>query len=360
MKSGATATSAKPPSEQNAATRSPGLTAAPSGALRTTPPTSLPGTNGSSGFIWYSPRVCSTSGNETPAAWTSTRTPLPGVIGCDGSGSGTSTSRRAVSGPVSSTICCARMAQKLLGLAEDPLLLLLELGVVEDAAVAELGQLLELVDRVVAAGGHGPASCRLSPGSRKPPCCWKAASCCWACCISWLRSICCPGWAGAPATVPSPSRSMFIIFSARAIASLACGEFIAADHCIGAPLTLVPTIEDDSTCAVPAGVGVSKTCSARPGSRASASPAATSPGPAGADLVPLDPQPVGVVAVERHRQRLTLGRPLALGHVDGLVDRERRDARALDDELHAARHAERRGRRAGRNRRPGRSRKPGL
>ena len=35
--SGATATSAKPPSMQNAATRSPGANAAPSGALRTTP-----------------------------------------------------------------------------------------------------------------------------------------------------------------------------------------------------------------------------------------------------------------------------------------------------------------------------------
>ena len=53
--SGATAVSAQPPSAQKAATRSPGLTAAPAGALRTTPPTSLPGTNGSGGFIWYSP-----------------------------------------------------------------------------------------------------------------------------------------------------------------------------------------------------------------------------------------------------------------------------------------------------------------
>ena len=47
-------------------------TAAPSGAERTVPPTSLPGTNGRSGLNWYSPRVCSTSGNETPAAFTST------------------------------------------------------------------------------------------------------------------------------------------------------------------------------------------------------------------------------------------------------------------------------------------------
>ncbi len=63
-----------------------------SGALRTIPPTSLPGTNGRSGLNWYSPRVCSTSGNDTPAACTSTTTPLPGVIMCEASGSGTSTS----------------------------------------------------------------------------------------------------------------------------------------------------------------------------------------------------------------------------------------------------------------------------
>ena len=80
-KSGATATSAKPPSMQKAATRSPAATPAPSGALRTTPATSLPGTNGSGGLIWYSPRVCSTSGNETPAACTSTTTPSAPVIG---------------------------------------------------------------------------------------------------------------------------------------------------------------------------------------------------------------------------------------------------------------------------------------
>ena len=33
-----------------------------------------PGTNGSGGEIWYLPRVWSTSGNVTPAAWTSIRT----------------------------------------------------------------------------------------------------------------------------------------------------------------------------------------------------------------------------------------------------------------------------------------------
>ena len=66
--SGATAVSAQAPSAQKAATRSPAFTAAPSGALTTTPPTSLPGTNGIGGFIWYSPRVCSSSGKDTPAA----------------------------------------------------------------------------------------------------------------------------------------------------------------------------------------------------------------------------------------------------------------------------------------------------
>ena len=108
--SGATATSANPPSMQNAATRSPAANRAPSGALRTTPPTSLPGTNGSGGLSWYSPRVCSTSGNDTPAAWTSITTPLPGVSMCDGSGSGRSTSFSALAGPESSTIWRARMA----------------------------------------------------------------------------------------------------------------------------------------------------------------------------------------------------------------------------------------------------------
>src|SRR3954447_25753500 len=98
--SGATATSANPPSMQHAPTRSPSLTAAPSGALRTMPPTSLPGMNGRSGLTWYWPRVWSTSGNETPAAWTSTTTPRPGVSRWDGSGSGASASSRASSGPL--------------------------------------------------------------------------------------------------------------------------------------------------------------------------------------------------------------------------------------------------------------------
>src|SRR5689334_7218844 len=92
---------------QNAATRSPGSKPLPFDAERTTPPTSLPGTNGRSGLTWYMPRVCSTSGNDTPAACTSTSTPLPGDMKCEGSGSGMSTSRSAVSGPLRSVICIA-------------------------------------------------------------------------------------------------------------------------------------------------------------------------------------------------------------------------------------------------------------
>jgi hypothetical protein len=73
------------------------------------PPTSLPGTNGSGGLSWYSPRVWSTSGNETPALCTSTTTPLPGVSMWDGGGSGSSTTRSARSGPLNSTIWTARI-----------------------------------------------------------------------------------------------------------------------------------------------------------------------------------------------------------------------------------------------------------
>ena len=69
-----TAYSANPPSMQNPATRSPGAKPEPSGADTTSPATSEPGTNGSSGLSWYSPRVCSTSGKETPAARTRTST----------------------------------------------------------------------------------------------------------------------------------------------------------------------------------------------------------------------------------------------------------------------------------------------
>ena len=110
--SGATATSAKPPSRQHAATRSPSLTCAPSGALRTTPATSLPGTNGSGGFTWYSPRVWSTSGNETPAACTSTTTARSPESMCAASGSGRSTTLSASAGPSRSVICTARTAQR--------------------------------------------------------------------------------------------------------------------------------------------------------------------------------------------------------------------------------------------------------
>src|SRR5262245_46062946 len=102
---------------QNAATRSPSRTGAPSGALRTTPPTSLPGTNGRSGLTWYSPRVWSTSGNETPAACTSTTTPPSGAIMCAGPGSGRSTSLSAESGPVSSAIWIALIGGNLVGRA---------------------------------------------------------------------------------------------------------------------------------------------------------------------------------------------------------------------------------------------------
>ncbi len=42
-----------------------GLSGDPSGAETTVPPTSLPGTKGRSGLNWYSPRVWSTSGNDT-------------------------------------------------------------------------------------------------------------------------------------------------------------------------------------------------------------------------------------------------------------------------------------------------------
>ena len=96
--SGATAVSANPPSPQNAATRSPSSTSAPAGALRTTPATSLPGTNGSGGLSWYSPRDCSTSGKETPAACTSITTPRPGVSAGEGSGSGSSAERQGAVG----------------------------------------------------------------------------------------------------------------------------------------------------------------------------------------------------------------------------------------------------------------------
>ena len=63
--------------QQNATTRSPGLSAAAGRRVRTVPATSAPGTNGRSGLSWYWPRVCSTSGNDTPAALTSISTTSP-------------------------------------------------------------------------------------------------------------------------------------------------------------------------------------------------------------------------------------------------------------------------------------------
>src|SRR4051794_21082409 len=106
-KAGATTTSANPPLMQHAATRSPSDRPEPSGALRTTPPMSDPGTNGRSGLYWYSPRVWSTSGKATPAACTSITTPEPGVSGCSAGGSGRSATDRADPGPLSSGIWSA-------------------------------------------------------------------------------------------------------------------------------------------------------------------------------------------------------------------------------------------------------------
>src|ERR1700759_263450 len=109
---------------QKAATRSPGFTCASlPWTSRTMPPTSDPGTNGRSGFIWYSPRVCSSSGKETPADLTSTTIPLPGVIGCSWDGSGTSASFSAVAGPERSVIWTARICAGILShelLFDDP------------------------------------------------------------------------------------------------------------------------------------------------------------------------------------------------------------------------------------------------
>ena len=72
------------------------------------PATSEPGTKGRSGLTWYSPRVCSTSGNDTPAASTSTTTPLSGVMKWEVPGSATSSETwSADSGPDRSVICIA-------------------------------------------------------------------------------------------------------------------------------------------------------------------------------------------------------------------------------------------------------------
>ena len=105
---GATARRDIPPIIVMAATRSPGEKPLSAEAETTSPDTSAPGTNGSGGLNWYRPRDCRTSGNETAAALTSITTPSPGVMKCEGSGSGRSTAVSA-SGPDSSLICIARM-----------------------------------------------------------------------------------------------------------------------------------------------------------------------------------------------------------------------------------------------------------
>ena len=104
---GATATSAHPPSMQNAATRSPALTAAPSGAERTTPPTSLPGVNGSVRLDLVLAAGLEHLGERHAGGVDLDTTPSPGVVGCEASGSGTSTSAAPSRGPVSSTIWTA-------------------------------------------------------------------------------------------------------------------------------------------------------------------------------------------------------------------------------------------------------------
>ena len=81
------------------ATRSPGAKPEPSGASTTTPAASPPVTNGGGVANWYSPRLCSRSGNATPAAWTSISSRSSPASGCAPSGSGKSASASAV-GPV--------------------------------------------------------------------------------------------------------------------------------------------------------------------------------------------------------------------------------------------------------------------
>src|SRR4051812_42848670 len=101
---GAAASSAQPPNAVPAATRIPGEKPEPSGAWRTTPATSSPGTNGSGGRIWYSPRQIRWSTKPTPAAWTSISTmPSPAA------GSSTSAIPRP-DGPVSDSRSSARTA----------------------------------------------------------------------------------------------------------------------------------------------------------------------------------------------------------------------------------------------------------
>src|SRR3954469_117350 len=101
---GAATSSAQPPNAVPAATRMPGLKPESSGALRTTPATSRPGTNGSGGRIWYSPRQMRWSTKPTPAAWTSIST-VPSAA----TGSSTSAIPRP-DGPVSDSRSRARTA----------------------------------------------------------------------------------------------------------------------------------------------------------------------------------------------------------------------------------------------------------
>ena len=77
----ASASSAIAPQIVMPATRSPTAKPEPAGASRTMPETSPPLTNGGGVAIWYSPRLCSRSGNATPAAWTSTSSRAPSAAG---------------------------------------------------------------------------------------------------------------------------------------------------------------------------------------------------------------------------------------------------------------------------------------
>src|ERR1700722_1923914 len=86
---------ANPPKPTEASTRSPTVTLLTSGPTATTwPATSLPGTKGREGLIWYCPATKRPSTKFTPAASTATTT-CPGP----GSGSGRSSTRSTDGGP---------------------------------------------------------------------------------------------------------------------------------------------------------------------------------------------------------------------------------------------------------------------
>src|SRR5262249_42486797 len=127
-KTGAAATSANAPIGVVAATRWPGARPLPSGALRTVPAISLPGTNGAGSLIWYSPPVTSIATKPTPAASTSinARPSAP-------SGSGISSSFRA-EGPSVSRRNSARMARDhmLRQMNPDLIALAVQRGLAED------------------------------------------------------------------------------------------------------------------------------------------------------------------------------------------------------------------------------------